>query len=77
MFIKKTQKYISTVKINRKSIHIGTFETLELAIEARDEKIKEIAKDLACLPYDVMNAEEAKNNNEIHICTYWSGCFYK
>jgi hypothetical protein len=44
-FIKKTQKYISTVKINRKSIHIGTFETLELAIEARDEKIKEIAKD--------------------------------
>jgi hypothetical protein len=29
--------------MNRKSIHIGTFETLELAIEARDEKIKEIA----------------------------------
>ena len=42
-FNKSLQKYTSSIMSNGKVIHIGTFETLEPAIEARDKKAKEIA----------------------------------
>ena len=42
-FHKRNKKYFCKIKINNKDIHIGTFKTLELTIEARDKKAKEIA----------------------------------
>ncbi len=42
-FHKRNKKYFCKIKINNKDIYIGTFKTLELAIETRDKKIKEIA----------------------------------
>ena len=42
-FHKRCQKYTCSIGINRKLTHIGVFDSLESAIEARDKKIKEIA----------------------------------
>lgn len=42
-FHKKCQKYTCSIRINKKHTHIGVFDSLELAIEARDKKLKEIA----------------------------------
>jgi len=42
-FHKRDKKYSCQIRINNKDIRLGTFETLELAIETRDKKIKEIA----------------------------------
>ena len=42
-FHKKYQKYTCSIRVNKKQIHLGVFETLELAIETRDKKVKEIA----------------------------------
>ena len=42
-FHKKLKKYTCSIRINKKQTHIGIFDSLESAIEARDKKIKEIA----------------------------------
>ena len=36
-FIKRLQKYVAQIKVNRKAIHLGYFETLEEAAAARAE----------------------------------------
>ena len=42
-FHKKFQKYTCSIRVNKKQVHVGIFETLESAIKARDKKLKEIA----------------------------------
>lgn len=44
-FHKKCQKYTCSIRINKKQTHIGVFDSLELAIEARDKKMKEVFGD--------------------------------
>jgi hypothetical protein len=37
---KNPKKYTCAIKLNKKQIHVGTFGSLELAIEARNKKLK-------------------------------------
>lgn len=41
-FVNKTQKWVARIGIDGKRYHLGTFETLDQAVEARRKKAKEV-----------------------------------
>ena len=46
-FDKRSQKYLATIKLNGKHIHIGLFKTAEEAFEAYKQKADELHKEFA------------------------------
>lgn len=59
----KNNKYVATYWYNNKHLHIGTYLTIEDAIEKRNEKIKEL---IVKIPEIIITNE---NNNYIIIAT--------